>query len=149
MKLTVIQKQLLSKIYDTMTEEELNEIGDFASISKQNNNFVFLHIALRNFEPVGFIILEQDFSEPRSKSVGTIIGVVQKFRGTDVSIELINEANKFFANSDLEQWCYIVNTSNIASKKFAKKHGFTFAWDHSSKENYEVYLKTNPTLFWK
>ena len=148
MKLTAIQKQLLSMIYNTMTDEELHEIGDFVSISQQDN-FVFLHIAIRNFEPAGFIILEQDFSEPRSKSVGTIIGVVQKFRGTNVSIELINSANKFFANSAFEQWCYIVNTSNIASKKFAKKHGFTFAWDHSSKENYEVYLKTNPTLFWK
>lgn len=149
MKLTDIQKQLLSKIYDTMTKEELNEIGDFTSISKQDNNFVFLHIAVRNFEPAGFIILEQDFSEPRSKSVATIIGVIKSFRGTDVSIELINSANRFFANSNLEQWCYTVNKSNVASQKFAKKHGFTFAWNHSSKENYEVYLKTNPTLFWK
>lgn len=148
MKLTAIHKQLLSKIYDTMTEEELNEIGDFASTSQQDN-FVFLRIAVRNFEPAGFILLERDFSDVRSRSVGTIIGVVKKFRGTDVSTELINSANVFFANSDLEQWCYIVNINNIASQKFAKKHGFTFAWDHSSKENYEVYLKTNPTLFWK
>ena len=148
MKLTAVHKQLLSKIYDTMTEEELNEIGDFASTSQQDN-FVFLHIAVRNFEPAGFILLERDFSDIRSRTVGTIIGVVQKFRGTDVSTELINSANVFFANSELEQWCYIVNTSNIASQKFVKKHGFTFAWEHSSKENYEVYLKTNPTLFWK
>lgn len=148
MKLTIIQKQLLFKIYDTMTDEELQEIGDFTSISQQNN-FVFLHIAVRNFEPAGFVILEQDTSEPRVKSIGTIIGVVSNFRGTEVSKELINSANKFFADSDYEQWCYNVNSNNIASKKFAKKHGFTFAWDNSFQKNYEVYIKTNPSLFWR
>jgi len=37
MKLTIVQKQVLSKIYDTMTDKELQEIGDFTSVSKQNN----------------------------------------------------------------------------------------------------------------
>ena len=139
MKLTAVHKQLLSKIYVTMTEEDLNEIGDFDSTSQQEN-FVFLRIAIRNCEPAGFVLLERDFSDARSRSVGTIIGVVHKFRGTDVSTELINAANRFFADSDLEQWCFIVNTSNVASQKFAKKHGFTYAWEHSSKENY-LYLQ--------
>lgn len=148
MKLTTAQKYSLSKIYATMTDEELNEIGSFDSICQQDN-FVFLHIAVRNLEPVGFITLEEDTSEPRVKSAGTTMGVVLNFRGTDVSKELINSANNFFANSSFEQWCYNVNSSNIASKKFAKKHGFTFAWDNPYQKGYEVYLKTNPSLFWK
>ena len=138
----------MNKVLTQLTEDERKEVGNIDTVSRQNN-FAFVHFAARDFEPVGFITLDIDTAEQRVKAVGTTIAIISEYRHSDVSTELIQQANKFFANSDYEQWCYNVNTANLPSKKLAKKHGFSFAWDNATQEEYEVYIKTNPSLYWK